>query len=182
MWVLLTGGTGFIGLRLAQRLLAAGHGVRAVVRPMSRAAPLTEAGAEVEAIGLRDPRALSAALEGMDVVVHAAGGGVMRRPEDLEGAHVTTTRVLAEAARDRRPRVLFLSSLAAQGPAGLDAPATEADGPAPRSTCGRAKRAAERALPASGLDVAILRPPAVYGPGDPRLRPLFRAARRGWLP
>src|SRR3954454_2297306 len=78
MKALVTGATGFIGGRLARRLLAEGHDVRALVRTPAKAADLEEAGAELVRADLLDPRSLARAGAGVDVayyLVHSMGRG-----------------------------------------------------------------------------------------------------------
>jgi nucleoside-diphosphate-sugar epimerase len=97
------------------------------------------------------------------------------------------TRVLAEAIRlSNQParRLVYLSSLAAAGPARNGRPVTAHDEPAPLTAYGRTKLAGERVC--RMLDdlcqVIVLRPPAVYGPRERDLLEFFRLARRGILP
>ena len=154
--------------------------------------------------------ALHQAVAGVDVVAHLAGGGRVRKMADFVTNNVETTRALCDAitaVQERAPgvapkRVVFVSSMAARGPTpsveGGTALSAEG-GPAlgdvhrrprgarpadtPITAYGRAKLQAEglvTALP--GAQAVILRPPGIYGPGDDRLLPLFRAAKRGWIP
>lgn len=179
----LTGATGFIGQRLAHLLRAQGHAVRALVRERARAQALEQAGCELVEGDLDSADALAALCAGAERVVHAAGAVRGACAEDFEAVNVRGTQHLiaalaAEAAAGRAdagraeniPQLLLLSSLAAREP-GL-------------SWYAQSKAAAERLL----LDAeqpfswVILRPPAVYGPGDRELLPLFRSMRRGIAP
>lgn len=162
--VAVTGLTGFIGGRLAQRLSAMPIAVRALVRrPASLAAGIQPWLAE-----FGDVDALTRSLAGADAVLHLAGAVRGRQAEDFVLANVAGMANLckAAAAQMRPPAVLLLSSLAAARPE--------------LSHYAASKRAGERALLAHPqLDWTVLRPPAVYGPGDVEMRRLFRLMRRG---
>lgn len=179
MRVLLTGATGFLGGHLVRALKEAGHEVRALVRASSRTGGLDF---EIVRAGFDEPHVLRAAVEGVDAIVHAAGGGIARRIEEIYDANTASTRALLGAVAHRL-RFVLVSSLAAHGPSG-DRPAMELDADDPRSHYGKSKLAAERALFANAhrLEAVALRPPALYGPGEHRMVPLFRAARYGFVP
>ena len=150
---------------MAGPLLSNGFTVRAVLRR-----PTTALDSEIEPwlACLGNPLALEEALVGMDAVIHLAGAVRGRRPEDFRLANVDAVRHLAAAAagQKRPPAFLLVSSLAASQPQLSDYAAS--------------KRAGERALSAQpDLDWTIVRPPAVYGPGDVELRPMLRLLRRG---
>jgi len=180
---LVTGATGFIGQTLAERLLARGHRVRALVRDPTRAAELGAAGVELVAGDVARPETLPAAVDGVDAVVHLAGLTKALTRDELFRVNAGGTRALARAAAAvGRPRFVLVSSLAASGPARAGRPRTEEDRPAPVSLYGESKLAAEEAVRelAGKLDVTVVRPPAVYGPRDAELLPaLFRMARAG---
>ena len=168
--IAVTGGTGFIGQRIVARLIGAGWGVRALVRrDHSRLAAL---GATTARGALEDPASLERLVEGAEAVVHVAGAiaASTRRAFDAVNAEGTAQLVRAAATAESRPRVLLLSSLAARAPH--------------LSAYAASKRRAEElagAHAAGGIDLGILRPPAVYGPGDRATLPLFRQLDRGLL-
>ncbi len=170
MRILITGATGFLGGRLAQRLVGDGHSVRAAVRRPGDDRRLPD-GVQSALAPLTDGPALVQAMIGVDVVVHAAGGGRARTPEDFFVNNTETTRTLLEAALDQGDpaRFVLVSSVAAK---------------AAQTHYGRSKRDAEGLVldAADRIDVVVVRPPAVYGPGDDRMLPLFRAAARGVVP
>jgi nucleoside-diphosphate-sugar epimerase len=114
---------------------------------------------------LADGRGIEALLNGADAVVHCAGAVRGARLQDFD-VNVNGTRRIAEAAaRYGVGRLLLLSSVAAREPE--------------LSMYAASKRAGEEALRTVELDWTIFRPPAVYGPGDVELAPLFGLMLRG---
>jgi nucleoside-diphosphate-sugar epimerase len=162
--VAVTGASGFIGRHVVRALSARGDRVLAVRRPF-------------EAAMLRDT------FRGLDAVVHLAGVVSTTREREFFEANVEGTRTLAAAAAAAGARIVFVSSLAAGGPAPPSAPRDEADPPAPINAYGRSKLEGERAVTSMPhLRWTILRPGVVYGPSDRGLLPLFKMARRGIVP
>lgn len=174
MRVLVTGAGGFVGRVLCARLAERGHTVRAAVRAAGRA----PAGvAEVAVVGEIGPATEWAeALRGVDAVIHlAARVHVMDdragdplaeyRRTNLQG----TERLARQAAEHGLRRLVFASSIKVLGEATHGAPFTEETAPAPADPYGVSKREAEEALrtvEAQGaLEVCVVRPPLVYGPG-----------------
>ena len=163
----LTGASGFLGEHIGRALEGAGFRVRI----LARRDPSTQAGldsaSEIVVGRLADAEALAVLVQDCEVVVHAAGLIKARRRQDFTTINVEGSRRLAEAAARHAPdaRVLLISSLTAREP-GLSAYAAS-------------KRAAEEAmraaLPAERL--VIVRPPAIYGPGDRETLALFKAVR-----
>lgn len=183
--MLLTGATGFVGSHAAEAFVRSGHRVRALVRSASRAAVLGDLPVERVPGRLEDEQALRSAVEGIDVVVHLAALTHARTAAEYEAANVTGTRRLLQAAREAGVgRVVYLSSLAASGPAIGGRGVTAEDRPRPLTEYGRSKLAGERVLreEAGDIEVAILRAPAVYGPRDTDLYHFFKLARRGVIP
>jgi nucleoside-diphosphate-sugar epimerase len=182
--VLVTGGTGFIGRHFVRRLAERGDRVRCLVRDLQRASGSPDAPV-VEYIrgDVTVPGSLDAAVAGMEIVYHLAGATLAIRQSDFMEVNAEGTRRLAEACarRENPPAFLYVSSLAAAGPAKDDRPLTEDCSPQPVSEYGRSKLAAERYLRglAGKLPISILRPPSVFGPGDPYTFKLFRLARWG---
>lgn len=179
--VSITGATGFIGLRCVDEFLRAGWSVCAVVRPGS-AKPLPVAATRREA-ALQDRDALARAFDGADVVVHAAGLVRAPRSSDFRAINVEGTRQVVEAANAAGTRLVYISSQAAYGPGTAERPSHEDDPPKPVNAYGVSKLAAEAEVSsAARVPWVILRPCAVYGPGDRGFLPLFRMARRGVFP
>jgi UDP-glucose 4-epimerase len=166
MKLLVTGATGKVGSRLARRLAQRGDHVRALVRDRTRAAEL---GDRIElAVGdLLDADSLTAAVHGVDVVVHCAA---FFRGATAEQAHAVNdlgTQHLARAARAASvQRLIFTSTGLVYGPNG-GVLASEDDPCVPTAAYPLSKLAAERFLLAiEGLEVHVLRLPFVYGDGD----------------
>ncbi len=178
--IAITGATGFIGRHLTAHLTSSGALVHAIQRPESRQ-PAPEGAAVVRAP--LDAEALRPAFAQVDAVVHLAGVTSSTRARQFVDVNVEGTRAVARAASAAGVPVIHVSSLAAAGPAAPSAPRDEADAPRPVTPYGRSKLEGERVLAAEhGLRWTILRPGAVYGPGDRAMLPLFAFARRGILP
>ena len=159
--IAVTGGTGFVGARLLLALAEAGHEVRALTRR-----PMADAGKLAWVRGsLEDSDALAELTEGADVLIHVAG--VLTADEaGFEAGNVHGTAAVLDAATAAKVRrFVHVSSLAAREP--------------DLSLYGGSKARSEALVRASGLDFAIVRPPAVYGPGDRETLDLFRMAKRG---
>jgi nucleoside-diphosphate-sugar epimerase len=183
MKVALTGATGFVGLHVARGLLGRGDTVVCLVRLRSRACEIVASGADVVEGDLAQPEALDRLAAGTDVVLHVAGLVAARTEEEFLRVNRDGTAALARAARKAGvSRFLYVSSLAATGPSLPDAPVDEKTPPHPVTAYGRSKLAGEHVLAAEGVPHLVLRPPAVYGPGDRAFLPLFRMASLGLVP
>ena len=168
--VAVTGGTGFIGRMIVRRLVESGWPVRALTRrddPGLRAAGVTTIRGALE-----DEAALARLVEDATAVVHCAAA--ITAPDRktfqlVNGVGAGRLMAIATAARSQ-PRVVLLSSLAAREPA--LSPYTESK----RSGEDQVRRAA-----GAGTQFCILRPPAVYGPGDRATLAVFRQLKKGLL-
>lgn len=185
MKALVTGGTGFIGSHLLERLLDDGHEVWALVRRPSKLGPLLAAPRLHVLEG--DLFIVPPPPRDIDVVFHLAGLTKAARTDDYYTVNRKGTQSFLAALRDRglRAPVVHLSSQAAGGPTlPSGAPRREDDPPAPVSPYGRSKLQGEqealRFLDA--FPVALLRVGAVYGPRDEDFLSLFRWVRKGWMP
>ncbi|MCE9671099.1 NAD(P)-dependent oxidoreductase [Myxococcus stipitatus] len=182
MRILLTGGTGFIGKRLARRIVERGDTLTVLVRGSSRRESLAALGARFAVGDLTTGEGLAEAVRDVDCVIHLAGVTKAREPSGyFEGnAHGTRRLVEAMAALPHPPRLVHCSSLAAAGPSTPERPRREEDPPAPVSTYGRSKLGGEEAVRefADRVPSVIVRPPIVYGPGDtefiPSILPMAR--------
>lgn len=159
-----TGGTGFVGSRLLGLAADAGQKVRALTR---RPQPPRD-GVEWITGSLEDRGALERLVEGSDAVVHVAGVINAPDPAGFDKGNVEgTLAMLAAATAAGVRRFVHVSSLAAREPR--------------LSRYGASKARAEELVERSGLDWAIVRPPAVYGPGDKETLELFRMAKAGLM-
>ena len=181
MRVLLTGGSGFIGGHVARALAAEGHELRLLLRSTSDVSLIDDVSFERVVGDLRAAETLASACEGMDAVVHAAAVLRAARQDDFMQANRQGTRDLAEAAVAANvERFVYVSSIAAQGPA----PSQIAEPPEtalhPVSAYGRSKAAGEDEIlkQLGKFQIGIVRPPMVYGPGDTGLQAFFWLARR----
>lgn len=160
----MTGATGFLGGHVLTRLVDAGHKVRALTR---RAQPERQNVTWI-AGALDDDAALAELCNGAAAIVHVAGVVSGDATTFDAGNRVGTLAVLRAAKDADVARFVHVSSLAAREPQ--------------LSMYGASKRAAEDAVVASSLDWQIVRPPAIYGPGDTENLELFRFAKRGLVP
>jgi len=157
MKIAITGGTGFIGSHLAQRLAAEGHEVVILARTSNRACEQ-----RFVSIDLSDSNVLAEAFAGCDAVAHCAGINREIGAQTYQKVHVEGTRnIIAAANRAGVKKVVVMSFLRAR--------------PACGSPYHESKWAAEEIVRNSGLDFTILRAGVVYGRGDHMLDHLSHA-------
>ena len=182
MIVVVTGSSGFIGVHLVQHLLASGSTVRALVRPQSSHNNRNKRVEYFEVDLLNaDAVASSSAWDGATVLFHLAG--VTKAPS-LQQFRLGNVQPLANilsalSVRQTPPRIVVVSSQAAAGPARSFAePVLETDEAAPIESYGVSKHEAEVLAKSytNSLPITIVRPPAVYGPGDADFYEAFRQA------
>ena len=164
MKLAITGGTGFVGSHLIEAALAAGHELKALTR---RDQPARE-GVQWVAGSLEDRDSLRELVTGADAIIHAAG--VITAPDagGFDRGNVAgTLAMLAAATAGGVHRFVHVSSLAAREPK--------------LSLYGGSKARSEDLVRSSGLGWSIVRPPAVYGPGDKETLELFRMAKIGLM-
>lgn len=162
----LTGATGFIGQHLLGALTQAGWRVRLLLRREPSGSEWRRSRPEVVAGGLADEAALARLVEGADAVIHLAGLIKAARRADFFAVNADGAARIAQTTRRVSPNAHFMlvSSLAAREPLLSDYAAS--------------KRAGEAAaLDAMGARATVLRPPAVYGPGDRETLRFFQVAR-----
>jgi nucleoside-diphosphate-sugar epimerase len=166
----LTGATGFIGNRVARRLVANGCKLQALTRTTSDRSRLSEFNIHWVEGALEDLDSLRRLVRGADAVVHCAGAVRGATQAHFDRLNVDGVARLVRAAVEQHPlpRFLLISSLAAREP-GL-------------SHYAGSKRRAETVLADQAGDMSwvVLRPPAVYGPGDKEMLPLLRWMARGF--
>lgn len=166
--VAITGASGFVGRALTERLVAQGIVVRALLRRRDVALP---EGVERIRGDLADPAAIDHLIADASLVVHCAGAVRGADRSDFDVVNVSGTETLLARIGQVHPgvRLIHLSSLAARAPE--------------LSHYAASKRAAEHLY---GADTrcrwTLLRPTAIYGPGERELLPLLEAMARGWAP
>ena len=169
--VALTGATGFSGSFILPQLLAAGYDVVALAR---KPEVLSGKCKNVVAGDLSDDVALTKLVEGCKVVMHVGGATSAKSRKEFFDVNLEgTKRLFAVAKRAHVRRFVYVSSLTAREPK--------------LSDYGASKAAAEQfLLPLDNdkTEVLILRPPAIYGPGDSSSLPLFKAvlSRTAYFP
>jgi 2-alkyl-3-oxoalkanoate reductase len=189
MKVLVTGGTGFTGKALVRRMLDRGHHVVALDNKEGlKTEELRQWGAEVVIGSVTDVEAVRRCMQGVEVVHHvAAAFREMNVPRSYyREVNVEGTRIVLEAARVAGVRkFIYCSTCGVHGnvdkpPGGEDAPIQPAD------YYQQTKYEAEPIVldySSKGLKATILRPMAIFGPGDPgRFYMIFRQLAKGWFP
>jgi nucleoside-diphosphate-sugar epimerase len=188
--ILVTGASGFVGRALCERLAEIGRPARKAVRRVAAAA------ADAIAVGDIGPDTRwKPALAGVTCVVHLAARTHVLRESAADPLaayrHINllgTERLAREAADSGVRRIVFVSSVKVNGERTRGRPYTEDDVPRPEDAYGVTKQEAEQALvrisTQTGLEVVVLRPPLVYGPGVKGnfLRLIHLAARGVPLP
>ena len=183
MNALVTGGTGFVGRHLIDALLRRGETVTALLRSPRKAGGLAARGVRLVPGDLGDAAALRAASDGQNIIYHVAGRIAARsEAEFLAVNRDGVAQVVAAASDVSHARIVLVSSLAAGGPAARGQRLRGDESPHPVTAYGRSKLAGETAVREGALPWTIVRPPAVYGPGDREVLTVFRAARLGVAP
>jgi len=190
--VLLTGGTGLVGSSMAQALVAAGRAVRALVRSRGRGEQVLPAGVELVEGDVTDAASLRAAVDGCDVVYHAAGlpEQWFADPAIFRSVNVAGTANMIEASLAARVRRFMYSSTIDIFAA---APGAEYDESVidhrPKGTYyERSKQDADRLVVKAlqrGLPAVFVHPSAVYGPApaaSPGLNDFIARLIRGEIP
>ena len=162
MKLAITGGTGFVGSRLVDAAIGAGHSVKALTRRPQEPRPSLE----WVSGSLADRGAIEELVDHADAVIHVAGVINALDAAGFEAGNVTgTLTALAAATASGVTRFVHTSSIAAREPQ--------------LSLYGASKAKSETLVERSGLDWIIVRPPAVYGPGDKETLELFKMAKLG---
>jgi nucleoside-diphosphate-sugar epimerase len=169
----ITGATGFLGGVLARLLVDEGHEVVALVRDPARATALVDAGVELVPGDLDDARALDRLCTGVDGLFHVAGWYKVgsRTPDEGRRVNIDGTRNALEAARRNGvPRVVYTSTVAVNSDTGGRVVDESYRFTGRHLTVYEQTKAAAHDIAveyaADGLDVVIVQPGAIYGPGD----------------
>ncbi|MCE6989369.1 NAD(P)-dependent oxidoreductase [Dyadobacter sp. CY323] len=190
--VFITGASGFIGYHLVHAAIEAGMEVHAAVRPTSDLTFLKKLQTASQQLvfvntDFSSKESLRTQLEkgGYSYIIHAAGVTKAKSAAAYNLVNAEYSLNLAQAAMSADiplKRFVFLSSLAAIGPLAYSEqqPITEETLPVPVTDYGKSKLLAEKYLEeVSGLPLSIIRPTAVYGPGEKDLFVLFKTLSKG---
>ena len=168
--VALTGSTGFIGSTILNDLITHGFHVRVLVRNENKFTRSLPNSVEVIIGDLSNETALSQLIDGAQSLIHSAGRVRGKSYEEFKSDNVDGTKKLIDIAAKSThlSQFIHISSLAARQPA--------------LSNYSRSKHEGELLFTNNPFNKwVIIRPPAVYGPADTEIKPLFDWARRGIL-
>jgi len=186
--VLVTGGTGFLGRKLAERLQAGGYDVTALGRNERIGQELAASGMLFKRVDLGDADAIRDACKNQDIVFHAGAlSSPWGKPEEFHRSNVLGTRhVIAGCQAHEVRRLIHVSSPSVlfEFRDCLDLPESTPYPTVPANAYAATKQQAEKDIDqafAGGLPVIMFRPRALFGPGDTVIFPrLIRASRRAF--
>lgn len=189
MKILVTGGTGFTGKALVKRLLDDGHEVIALdYKEGHKTQELREWGADVRIGSVTDKEIVEKAVEGVEVVQHlAAAFREMNVPSSYyDEVNIGGTQIMLDAAKAAGvKKFIYCSTCGVHGNV-ENPPGPETAPIKPADYYQRTKYEAEPLVveaAKNGFDALILRPAAIYGPGDPeRFQMIFRRVNQGKFP
>lgn len=181
--ILVTGSTGFVGSHLAANLVKPGRLVYGTSRSAHGDEFLRSKGCHPIRFDLENTKFPlgDGALPQVSVVFHVAGK-LAGSLDELNAVNEAGTEKIVEyyARQEKRPRFIYVSSVAAGGPSSESTPKKESDPPKPISHYGMSKLAGENIVRkyASQLSATIIRPGIVFGPGDKEFLRLIKALYR----
>jgi dihydroflavonol-4-reductase len=182
--VLVTGATGFTGSVLTKKLVDLGCQVVAISRPSSRRGELSNLPIEWIEGDVFDPEVIDRAVNGVNYIFHLAAAYREAKvsSETYSRVHVESTKLLAQAVvqSERFKRFVHVSTVGVHGH--IDEPPADEGyrfnpGDIYQSTKAEAERWIMEYARGSGLPLSVIRPAAIYGPGDRRLLKLFKMAK-----
>ncbi len=181
--ILVTGGTGFLGKRVVEGIVKEGYRVRVLARKLSNIEPLKKIGVKIFFGDVADKESLAPALEGIDMVIHAAAGTSGKKKDCETGTLQGTRNILELSERAHVRKMIYISSCSVYGAAGYkkhehvtEESALE-QSPDLRGDYSASKQAAEAlvrsAMERKKIPITILRPGAIYGPGGDPFTPMM---------
>lgn len=185
MKILVTGASGFIGTHIVEYATRSGHTVVSGVRQTSRVEPLKIFPTHIRPFSYGDEASLENELTELknqfgsfQLIIHNAALTKSTHAANLfETNHHLAVRFARAIQKCRllsdTGKFVFVSSLAARGPDGFYQPVT---------SYGKSKLLAEQELLSMGLPLVLVRPTAVYGPGDAEFLKLFKVIKWGLAP
>lgn len=188
MKILVTGGTGYTGHHLSKKLLEKGHEVRLLVRSKNRVALPAHHRLELIEGDIRDREAVAQSVDGVEKIFNIAAmyRSASSKDQDYWDIHVQGTRyLLEEALANGVQRFVHCSTVGVHGDV-KEPPATEESPFAPADIYQRTKLEGElfarEFADKNDLALSVVRPTAIYGPGDMRLLKLFKMAVQKVIP
>jgi nucleoside-diphosphate-sugar epimerase len=181
-----TGASGFVGSHVVDKLIAAGHEVRCILRGSSSRRWLENKLVEIVDCGLFDKESLRNVLKDADYLFHIAGVVKAKSEKEYYKGNVETTKNLLDVLCEVNPnvkRVLIISSQTACGPSLIGKPSNEETPEHPITRYGKSKLAEEQLAKSymSKLPITIVRPPAVYGERDTEIYLFFKTYKQGLM-
>ena len=181
--VLITGGTGFLGKRLTNRLVAEGYPVRVLARKSSNIEPLKALGVEVFFGDVGDNASLGVVFKGIDVVIHTAAGTSGSKKDCGTGTILGTRNILELCKANSISKLVYISSCSVYGVADYTTNhlVTEESSlerfPWQRGNYSASKQQAESlvtdTMKSMDYPIVILRPGTIYGPGGVVYTPMM---------
>ena len=187
MRALVTGGNGFIGSHLVEKLLEKRYQVRCLIRKTSNLQWIKKLPVEFIYGDITDFDSLVAATKGVDYVFHLSGKVRARDEKEFYQVNQQGTHNLLEACLRNKlnlKRFVYVSSQAAAGPSLNAVPVKETDPPGPISIYGKSKLLGEKEVIkySQFFPATIIRPPSVYGPRDDDILTIFKYVKTGIKP
>ncbi|MFQ5628823.1 MAG: NAD-dependent epimerase/dehydratase family protein [bacterium] len=187
--VLITGGTGFTGSVLLRKLVENKLKVKATARPSSNISKFADLPIEWFRGDVYDPETVRQAVDGVEYIFHVAAAFREAKIGDeiYHKVHIESTKLLAKQALKQKnfKRFLHTSTMGVHGHI-ENPPADEEYRFSPGDVYQKTKVEAELWVrdfaEKNGLPLTVIRPAAIYGPGDRRLLKIYKMAAAGWFP